>query len=154
MIEQSQEKIQAYISFLRQKLLSDEMPFEAVYSLNDNAVLEMFRRCCDCDDYLFTKDQELHNILEFDTPERTYEVLYEDHNLEEDDDVDEGDDVIALFLKPGGEADFDEKLIRAKGLMDGMASLSEAIHNIELYVKLLKSYQAQGFELAIFSRDS
>lgn len=162
MIERSQEKIQAYISMLRQKLLADGSPLESVYQLEDHDVLEMFRRCCDCEDYLFTKGQEIHAILEFDSPERAYQVLYEDHNIEDDVDLalhDQGhidddyegerDELISLFLKPGGEADFDEKLLRAKGIMDGSHTLDDAINNIELYIKLLKSYKAQGFELAI-----
>jgi len=149
MIEHSQEKVKEYISFLRQKLLSEGSPLESVYSLDDNTVLEMFRRCCDCDDYLFTKDQELHAILEFDSPERAYEVLYEDHDLGDDEDLDYEDDSIALLIRPGEDVDFDEKLLRAKGILDGAETLDAAIHQADLYLKLLKSYQAQGFELAI-----
>jgi len=81
------QKIRSYTKYLRNKLLNSGCDAEFVNSLSDNAILEDFRKCPDCGGSLVTKDQQMHAILEFDAPERIFEVTYEHLDLESCEDV-------------------------------------------------------------------
>jgi hypothetical protein len=96
MIKASQNKIKKYTKFLRKKLLEEGYHKLYVKDMSDKDVLGEFRKCCECDEEVVSPDQQMHAILEFDTPERIFEVLYEDINcneeFENDSDEDEDED--------------------------------------------------------------
>jgi len=90
MIETSQKKIDIYTKYLRKKLLDSGYERDYVNSLTNDQVLGESRKCCDCEEEVITKSQQMHTILEFDTPERISEVLAE--CLETVDELDELDE--------------------------------------------------------------
>jgi len=96
MLKQSKKKVKTFVKFLRNKLLLEGLSKPYIHSMDDDTVLDSFRKCADCDEVICTKDQQMHAILEFDTPERVFEVLYEEdqpHDSSEDEnDEDEGEE--------------------------------------------------------------
>jgi len=70
MIKADAERIAKYITYLR--TLIEESNFTT-----DEDILEMFRHCFCCGEELITKSEQMHAILEFDTPKRVHKKLYE-----------------------------------------------------------------------------
>lgn len=62
-------KIDNYVTYL-QTLLNDD-------SLSKSELLEKFRFCFCCDEELVTASEQLHSILEWDSPEKAHAKLYE-----------------------------------------------------------------------------
>lgn len=93
MLKQSKKKIKIFVKFLRKKLLVEGLSKPYVHSMSDETVLDSFRKCQDCGEVICTKDQQMHVILEFDSPERAFEVLYEEDELHTDEEIKEIEEI-------------------------------------------------------------
>jgi hypothetical protein len=153
--KKSQDKVRQYVSFLRHHLLADGATFEYVYSMGDKSILESFRKCCGCDESLFTEGEELRAILEFDTPERTFDILYEDITHSDDEpevidtdiDVEDGLELASLHEALEDDEEDDSEVICAKGIMDGAETLDEAIMMIKEFAIQLSHMKSEGYKL-------
>lgn len=128
MNETLQKKIRIYTNYLRKKLLSSGCNREYVNSLSDEQILEDFRKCADCDEEIVTKDQQMHAIYEFDTPERIFEVTYE--GMEYEDCVDSDSESLDLAQA-----------------LDGCKTMSEVISKMMSLTKHLAHLHGQGKKL-------
>ena len=122
-----QKKIRIYANYLRKKLLSSGCEQSYVNSLSDEQILEDFRICADCDEEIVTKDQQMHAIFEFDTPERIFEVTYEGMDYE---DSESSTDSIDL-----------------SEILEGCKSMSEVITKMMSLTKHLAHLHGQGKKL-------
>lgn len=89
MLKSSKKKVKTFVKFLRKKLLVEGLSKPYVHSMSDETVLNSFRKCQDCGEVICTKDQQMHVILEFDSPERAFEVLYEEEELHTEEEIEE-----------------------------------------------------------------
>jgi len=89
MLKQSQLKIKRFLKYIRNSLpndirfggdadLGDDLPEIEInlQTLPDNELLEFLRVCPCCKEQIVTKEQQLHAILEFDTPLRAFNAMY------------------------------------------------------------------------------
>jgi len=166
MLKASQKKIKSFTNLLRQKLIDGGNHKKYVNSLSDPQILDDFRMCCDCGDELYSKDQQMHIVLEFDTAERAFEILYSpeaiedlepeagdlsiDENYEnyeediEDEDCENCEDCCDLRAIIENE---EFEIIRGKWMMDGATTLDEAINHIDEFKKFLITLKEDGYEL-------
>lgn len=110
-------KIKRFIKFL--KKLDPEIDD---FSLSDYEILEIFRTCLGCGNELISPSQQMHSILEFDTPERAFGAICEmidinqscggDEDLEENS-FDLDDEEIGEELLNGALDDEDENDLNA-----------------------------------------
>ena len=70
MIKANEEKLIKYVEYLR--TLLDEPNL-----LTDEEVLVKFRACFCCGEEVITASEQMHSILEFDSPKRIHKKLYE-----------------------------------------------------------------------------
>jgi len=89
MLKSSKKKVKTFVKFLRKKLLVEGLSKPYIHSMSDDKILESFRKCQDCNEVICTKDQQMHVILEFDSPERAFEVLYEEDELHTESEIEE-----------------------------------------------------------------
>lgn len=73
MLKANEEKVNKYIEYLRSLLDEPE-------TLSDEDVLTKFRACFCCGEEIISKSEQMHSILEFDTPKRIHRKLYEQLN--------------------------------------------------------------------------
>lgn len=97
MLKESKLKIKRFVKFIRNTLPNDvidnEFEQESTASeivtdlklLSDAELLDHLRYCGCCKEEIITKDQQLHAILEFDTPLRAYNAMYAHLELESED---------------------------------------------------------------------
>lgn len=74
---EAQEKINAYLQFLRQILIEQGRPELEINALPDEAILSCFNKCHCCEAPLFSSQQQLRAVLEFDTPQKAFQILCE-----------------------------------------------------------------------------
>ena len=89
MLKSSKKKVKIFVKFLRKKLLVEGLSKPFIHSMTDDTILEKFRKCQDCNEVICTKVQQMHVILEFDSPERAFEVLYEEDELHTEEEIEE-----------------------------------------------------------------
>lgn len=75
MLKTSQAKIQKYAKYLRSLLDEDTT------NQTDLEIIERFRFCFCCGEEVITKSEQLHSILEFDTPKRAHEKICKAANV-------------------------------------------------------------------------
>lgn len=96
MLKTSQTKVKRFTKYLKKLLIETEgLRPSDLKDLPDEAILEIFRTCAGCDEELITSVQQTHAILEWDTPERALESLFElikDKPCVKSDDDDFSDD--------------------------------------------------------------
>ena len=98
MLETSRKEIRNFANLLRKKLVSAGCHQAYVNSLSDDQILDDYRTCCDCGEEIHSKDQQLRLIIESDTPERAYELLYEIEAPDEQQT--ETDECLILYNDP------------------------------------------------------
>jgi len=81
MIDQSSKKVENFVKYLKKFLLDEGYTKLAIQAMSNDEILNIFRVCADCGDEICTKDQQMHAILEFDSPARVFQVLYEEDSL-------------------------------------------------------------------------
>jgi len=154
MLETSRKEIRNFANLLRKKLVSAGCHQAYVNSLSDDQILDDYRTCCDCGEEIHSKDQQLRLIIESDTPERAYELLYEIEAPDEQQT--ETDECLILYNDPeylddetcdDCECDEDHITIRAKWAMDGATSLDEAVQMLEDFKQYLIGLKNDGYEL-------
>jgi len=69
-------KVKRFVKFLKNILAEIDSEFEDDI-FEDHEILEIFRKCSDCDTEIVTPVQQMHAILEFDSPQRAFESLTE-----------------------------------------------------------------------------
>lgn len=145
LLKVNQEKIQNFTKLLRKKLLSDGCHKSYVNALSTEQILKDFRICADCDEEIYTPDQQMHAILEFDTAERAYSVLYEEEQILDNDET----IIIYDDYEEESEEDSDEdiEVIRGRWVLDGCATIDEAIESTKCFLEHLESMQDQGYDL-------
>lgn len=163
MLKPSNKKVKNFVKFLRQKLLLEGLSKPFVHSMDDEAVLESFRKCADCDAIICSRSQQIHAILEFDSPERTFEVLYEEDEHDEpeidaemgSEDIKQIDFDIEDFLDGSMgvedtpiDTEDDDEIVRGKWLLEGATSIEEIIDNLKNFIEYMKDLRKSGFELA------
>ena len=143
-------------------------------NLTDTQILSVFRHCSDCGSELVSADQQMHAILEFDSPEQaflaTYETLDTDgcgpgklppEEADEDVDTDSNDQAPyqlirpqdVLDLLPGSDIDSEctcggvPNHISAEGVFDGAENLYQAIEMLRAYANYLEHLSDSGYEL-------
>jgi len=140
LLRASQDRIQKFTKLLRQKLLDDGCHKSYVNSLSEQQILNDFRVCADCDDELHTKSQQMHAILEFDTPERAFEVLFE--VIDEDDE-----ELYLLELEEDKDDIEDLEIVRGKWILEGCDSIEECIASVKCFQEHLEELRDSGYEL-------
>lgn len=148
--KESEDKIKSYSNYLRNILVKGGKPRDEAHGMSDLEVLEAFRKCCDCGEYLYTKSQELRAILEFDSNEKIFELLYE--GLNEEDSQESGLDRSSSLHKLDDEEmeeieDEDEITIRGKWIFDGSETIDDMIKQLDGVKKYLIDLKNDNFEL-------
>lgn len=77
MIKSNEERITKYILYLRNLLEEEGSDVEL---LTDEQILNKFRSCFCCGEEVISKSEQMHSILEFDSPKRVHKKLYEKIN--------------------------------------------------------------------------
>lgn len=173
LIKANQDKIQSFTKLLREKLMNDGCHRTYVNALSEQQILKDFRICADCDEVICTADQQIHTILEFDTAERAFDILYGD--MEDPEELEYlADDYCRdpdLDLSPAFDPDFEDssifdedleniddnddndatdediEVIRGRWTLDGCTSLAEAIDSAKCFLEHLEALQDEGYEL-------
>jgi hypothetical protein len=143
LLEENKNKIRKFTKYLRGRLLDEGCHQKYVNSLSDQQILADFRVCADCGDELYTVDQQLHIVLEFDTPERAFSILYDEIESEETEEKETEDYGLVLDL----EEEEEEEIIRGKWILDGAASIQNAIELIDSFKAYLETLRDEGYEL-------
>jgi hypothetical protein len=149
LLKTNQDKIQKFAKLLRKKLMTDGCHKNYVSSLSEQQILKDFRTCADCEKELYSKDQQMHAILEFDSAERTFEILYGDHVLDELHFDDEEPVYLSDILDDeDDEDDEDEEIevIRGCWALDGCESLESAIESTKCFLEHLEHLRDEGYE--------
>lgn len=147
LLKTNQNKIQKFTKLLRKKLTDDGCHRSYVNGLSDQQILKDFRICADCEEVIHTPDQQMQAILEFDTAERSFDILYGD--LEGHDMEDMIDDDDELVLCEDSIDDYEDiEIVRGKWILNGCINITEAIASAEEFKNYLIGLQQQGYELA------
>jgi hypothetical protein len=80
MIKANAERVSKYILYLRD--LGEEQGL-ATDLLSDEEILNKFRFCFCCGEEVISKSEQMHSILEFNSPKRVHKKLYEKMNTDE-----------------------------------------------------------------------
>jgi len=70
-----QTKVKRFVKFLKNVLI--EVEDIDPCDMSDAEILKLFRDCLGCGGELITPVQQMHAIIEFNSPERAFEVLCE-----------------------------------------------------------------------------
>lgn len=151
MLEASRKEIKNFAKLLRKKLVQDGCHQKYINSLSDDQVLDDFRTCCDCGDEIHSRDQQIHIILESDTAERAFELLYEQSEPEEHESS-EIDDCLILYNEHNSLEDEeahnkDEVILRGKWIFDDASTIDEAIECLDIFKRYLQHLKQNGYEL-------
>lgn len=147
MLEASQKEVRNFAKLLRKKLKDGGCHQAYVNSLSDQQLLDDFRTCCDCGEELHSRGQQLRLILESDTAERAFELLYPSYeggspeigedDLPFEDSVDDYEEI----------EEIEEISIRGKWMFDGAETIDEMIHQLDQFKEYLLSLKNDNFEL-------
>jgi hypothetical protein len=150
LLQASQKKIKDFVNLLREKLEEGGCHLAYVNSLSDTEVMDDYRLCCGCGDEIHSTDQQLHVILEFDTPERAFEVLYEEPTIEAMESLEEAWDDIEVPTKESPKAPKAPKdvIIQGRYLFAGSESLMDIISMVDDFKNYLILLHQEGFELS------
>jgi len=72
---ESQKKIKDYLDFLRQLLVDHGHNPDDASKLSAQKLIDCFRFCACCNEQLFTLEEQMWAVLEFDAPDRAFKVL-------------------------------------------------------------------------------
>lgn len=86
MIRESNNRVQNYVKYLKGVMRSEGFDPKKIKSMTDREILDTFRHCLDCGEELITPEQQMHAILEFDSPEEAFLAIYEQIDLENCDE--------------------------------------------------------------------
>jgi hypothetical protein len=141
LLKTNQDKIQKFTKLLRKKLMTDGCHKSYVNSLSEQQILKDFRTCADCEEEICSKDQQMHIILEFDSAERAFEILYEE------DDQPIFDEEEPVYLSDIEDDEEEIEVIRGCWALDGCESLESAIASAKCFLEHLENLRDEGYEL-------
>ena len=146
LLKENQDKVRKFTKLLRDKLVDEGCHQAYVNGLSDHQILKDFRHCADCEELLYTPEQQMQAILEFEGAERAFDVLY--GNLEGHDDLDGVEDPFINDCDDIEEdSDEDIEIVRGKWIIDGCSNLAETIASAQEFVNYLLDLREQGYEL-------
>lgn len=164
MIRESNKRVQNYVKYLKGVMKDEGFPAEQIRSMSEREILDTFRHCLDCGTELITPEQQMHAILEFDTPEEAFLAIYEDLDMENcDEEVDyEGasgpsyrqvtpSELLAwkeeFTCTCSNSESEDSEPIDLRSVADGCQSIQSIIDKLDDYLGFLYFLQNEGFEL-------
>lgn len=153
MIPASRDKIFAFVEFLRAWIQEQGVDCK---NHTDEEILAIGRRCY-ADDEQITLQQQMHTILEFDTPEAAFDAMLEQaYSDVEDPEVEEEDEraaerffsaseLIGEDWDDGYEEEDDEEIL--EDMFDDFEDLDNLIVSVEKVLGFLKTLRRNGFSL-------